>query len=173
MDDRLQTVRQRFIKYARLLMSLLFLVACVASMALWVRSYRVKDMLWMRYSGDKFLRASSHEGVLLFSIRTFGNQINSVLLLHDHAGRSLGYKDDFGRTRSPWRLQILRWRSGHTEVHVPLWLLPLIAATLSALIAVKRRFSIRTLLVAFLLLSIILATAASSRYDAPKSQAHF
>lgn len=162
MNERIQSSYRVLVKRTRIVTSLLFLVVCVVLLALWVRSFKVKDITWIRYSGDDFFRISSYEGRLTCSIKIYRGVVPSLSHSCYSPSRATKYKDDYGKTPNSWWFQILRWRSGLIEFHMPLWFLTVITGMLSGVIAARRRFSLRTFLIAISLLTIIIGIAARS-----------
>ena len=160
------------LRCTRILISLLFFIACIVYTALWVRSYRTRDLIWMHYSGDNLIRMVSVEGRVVLSIKTYQGTRRSLQRYRSRAGIGTDYKDDFGKTPNSWWFQILRWQSGLTEIHIPLWFPVLSAAILSAVVTPIRRFSLRALLIVTTLVAVILGIAAAYDPDVPKTSVY-
>ena len=64
----------RFLRYLRIAFSATCLIACVLLIALWVRSYTVKDS-FRRGNGGTLLNIQSHRGELGIGRWTFANPL--------------------------------------------------------------------------------------------------
>ena len=158
-----QEFSKRFMMASRLrtVVAVFFFILFVLFMALWVRSYRVKDILWVRYGGDDAVRVSSTEGIIISSIKHWGFRRRSPYLMHSRIGRGPVYTDDFGKKPSRWWFQVLRWKSGLTEIHVPLWFPVLLTGALSILVSKRWRYSLRTLLFIMTFSALVLGVAVT------------
>lgn len=122
--------RPRILRYLRITISAVCLIACVLLVGLWVRSYQQLDDLgdWQKHP------IVSAEGRVLVHGRYTASET------------------------SPFLLGGLRVIPVGAAVTVPYWSLVLVTATLAALpwIPSSSRFSLRTLLLATTLLALIL-----------------
>jgi hypothetical protein len=131
-------------------------VLCVLLIVLWVRSYWWFDQASLPYP--------SNQSVLLFSCQgRFGSchqeiGLHQFLLTHAKVEQVVISADDSGQTPTAWWPQVLRWKSGEVEVHIPFWMPTLTLATLCAIpwVHFKRTFSLRTLLIATTLIAVVL-----------------
>ena len=156
---------QKFLRYLRIAFSAICLIACVLLIALWVRSFHVHDRLQLRIRevGPQFLVAHSLEGRFALAKKVYGG--DSTILSVQNAGSptgNAGFPDDAGNFPDSFSFRIFRWKSGLTELQIPMWFPVAIFASMSAipwLLQFRWRFSLSTLLIATTLIAVVLGLA--------------
>ena len=148
------------------LMLFIFVVSC----CVWVRGTRTKDIVWIKKGNSDSYRICSSNGRIIISVKPFLYPSNSRSWLIKHTRPSRrSYEDDFGKKSNGIWFQIMRWKSGLSEYHLPLWI-PLIASLAFAfMISPIRRFRVKTLIIAMTILALILGFSASWHPEIPKS----
>ena len=145
------------LKYLRIAVTALSLTACVLLVALWVRSYWWTDRLILRYALSIDLQ--SRAGQQLINVYIYHlPQPDHRRIWHWRLTSRPAQKRDFPAT-------YFRWYGGKSglEVDVPHWCLVLVSGALAAAPWVKRRrFSLRTLLIAVTLVAVGLGIIAAS-----------
>jgi hypothetical protein len=141
--------------------ALTFLAAAFLLITLCVRSYLTKDILWVRWSNSKSIRLASVKGRLVASTKSFAYPSPLVLKHTSPESLGTGYPDASGRYPNSYWPQIMRWASGNAEVHIPFWIPAAACGLLAALTAVKRRFSLRSLLIAMTLIAVLLGAVVA------------
>ena len=144
-----------------------FAVALLVVVCFLVRSYRVGDTLFFPVDGNRSVVISSQLGRLTFRIK----KIRLSQWRTDHyqikTPENVEYQDDFGRAPNSWWFQVLKWKSGLTEFHIPLWV-PILALLVSAIaISPRRQFSLGAAAIAFVLVVTCIGIAASWHADIP------
>jgi hypothetical protein len=141
----------------RIAWSVACVIACALLTTMWARSYQIRDIWWCC-----FARISTVQGRISISNRT---PYPHFFIMHDSSkvlGKSTaGYPDDAGKYPNNRWVRVFRWKSGLTELHIPLWLPVLLSVSLGALpwIRQKWRFSLRAMLIAMALIAALLAFA--------------
>lgn len=151
----------------RFLATAAFVVALLVVVYFFVRSYRVGDTLFFPVDGNRSVVISSQLGRITFRIK----KIRLSQWRTDHyqirTPADVEYQDDFGRSPNSWWFQILKWKSGLTEFHIPLWV-PTLAFLVSAItISPRRQFSLGAAATAFVLVVTCIGIAASWHSDIP------
>jgi hypothetical protein len=129
------------LKYLRIAVTALCLAACVLLIALWIRSYRVQDVVYGWFPFPGYLQINSTCGDI--KIIANAEKQEAVWRYNSRAPEARGRNWFFNleqHNRFGWWL----------DITVPHWSLSLALAGLAALISVhwSRRFSLRTLLIA-------------------------
>jgi hypothetical protein len=146
------------LRYVRIAVTALSLTACVLLIALWVRSYRVNEVIALPVGGTKYHAQS------LLGRMVFGRASNSVTFrqpVTESLRRGAFKKDNiFG-------FGYFRARFGDlVSITIPHWFLVANLAALSILPWIPRsvwRFSLRTLLIVTALIALVLGAIAVSR----------
>ena len=142
------------LKYLRIAVTALSLTACVLLIALWVRSYWSDDM-WHGYiSNTRVATVGSIHGRAGVRIETVDPMLNY------HA---IGFRSwPSGWIGYPKKNKVNTvWTDDQFAVTVPYGLLVLLFATLAPIPWIKRRFSLRTLLIAIALIAVVLGVIAA------------
>jgi hypothetical protein len=126
--------------------SLLCLVACVVLMGLWVRSYRAYGPSTVLSIGKAILVAAVHSG---------------------HAECTWQWKFRYGPTDEYAQRMILdsigfevRRNSGSIVAAIPIWFLVLTAGSLTVLLRIRWRFTLRSRFIATTFLAVVLGMIA-------------
>jgi hypothetical protein len=135
------------------LATILCLVAAVFTTALWVRSYRAMDTIYVRNR----MGITSNEGALVLSNKRIN--LESWYSHHVAATFSPHYQDDFGNLPSNRWFTRLRWNSGLRVVYVPMWFLAGTCWMAVALLSVRRRYGLRVLFLWFTVVAVALGVA--------------
>jgi hypothetical protein len=137
--------------------------------ALWIRSFRVKDIVWAPWSETHLMRIASLDGRLVVSFKPA--RFSSPWSWTQTTPKSLGtgYPDASGKTPNSWWFGIFRWNSGSIEYHTPLWAPLVLLAALTCLLVRKQRYSVRTLLSIVTLAALVLGIAACSTPPPPET----
>jgi hypothetical protein len=146
--------RSRITRYLRIAVTALSLTACVLLIALWVRSYKWHDGVWGRFSEARGFHLSSHEGRVQLSMLTYLGIVEWRIVYGEPIDR-VGPANYFAAFECPLSTFGL-------YMAVPYWFLLAVMATFAAGIATKRRFSLRTLLIATTLIAILLGAVVYS-----------
>jgi hypothetical protein len=153
-------------RYLRITVSVLSLASCALLVVLWVRSYWARES-FRAFLGKQVLSIPSGRGELGIGIwgwqsNYFGWTAQSV-----PENEKMTQFWPFVKGQPPLSSVGIRWSRwvkppGMTLVVVPYWLLVLTTATLGAATWVKysRRFSLRTMLIAWTLVTIVLGLIA-------------
>jgi hypothetical protein len=110
--------------------ALLALIACALLIALWVRSFYVRDIVRISGSQPGHFRLLVVHGRVVVGHKPFSYP-GIVYLEHNNAGAErnyTGFPDEDGRMPSKLWIRQFRWQSGATELHVPIWIPTAIAA---------------------------------------------
>jgi hypothetical protein len=165
------------LRYLRIAVSLLSLIACMLLVASWVRSYLWMDQYIHPVSAVRYFGLTSIEGQVVFgasddpdlsaAFSRYGSiWIRKAFPLRDW-DKAVGGPVPFFPAARP--RGIIRWPrlaknayvmskpgSNHYEVIVPYWLLVLSTAALAAAPWIKWRFSLRTLIIVMTLVAVVL-----------------
>jgi hypothetical protein len=138
--------RQRIFKWLRIAWSVCFEILCVLLIALWVRSYRLRDevsLSWKTFLG-------SNSGTVYF------HQAGIPLLLGEPHGRWFHFKATEPRKTFKWQPTYGGLPGG--SIYFPHWFLVVLILTIAALpwIPWSTRFSLRTLLIVTTLIVVTL-----------------
>jgi hypothetical protein len=125
-------------------------LAAVLLVLLWVRSYYACDTIHVKYRAWHYAWIVPERGRIVISL----SEIKSILsgFAIDHIEVT---KIQFPIIRHTYWVHVLRM-GNLTEIYVPIWLPILFLATLAAGPWVRFRFTLRTLLVAITLISLLL-----------------
>jgi hypothetical protein len=143
------------LRYLRIVVSALSLMACVLLVAFWVRSYRSTETAAGRLIAPYGFGVNSQCGRLNFMVFEDGK---------------LGIKRRWGLSCEPVGDECVRFGptwffgplvAGTWLVVIPHWFLALVAAALAGLPWLKWRFSLRTLLIAMTIVAVILGIVAA------------
>ena len=134
------------LKYLRIAVTVLSLTACVLLIALWVRSYRWSDGITV---GGRIVVAS-REGRLLINESLVAERPLDLLA----SPLRIRIATDYGLIF--WSIRSDTASPAGVGTAIPDWLFVAFTATLAALPWVKRRFSLRTLLIATTLVAVVL-----------------
>ena len=131
----------------RIAWSVVWGVAAVLLIVLWVRSYRSHENVWFNVTNSRVITFSSEQGELAcqwYATRpTFDfTWINDVSMVH--------------RGSSTWKF--IKSRS-YWIVFFPYWFPTLLSASLAAVPWLRWKFSLRTLLIATTLVAVVLGFA--------------
>jgi hypothetical protein len=146
--------RSRVSRYLRIAVTAVSLTACFLLVALWVRSYWRIDSVRIPIPGSKFSAFSAVPGNVQWGIYNDS----------DFPPESRGWyfltrsvSDDIDAMRLGG-IREIKFRSGFgltpAGAHVPYWFLIVLTATLTLLILLVRRFSLRTLLISTTLVAV-------------------
>lgn len=157
------------LRRTRIALSAIIFLAAMLLACLFARSVSTKDNVWIRLGDEKSLRVISTSGLISVSIRKAAFQ--SSLAYTRSPAITLTYEDSFGNRPSVWWFQILRWNSGYKEYQVPIWIPIGGFLTLAVALSPTRNFSLKALIIAFVVLSALLAVAASwhGEYEPPRN----
>jgi hypothetical protein len=152
------------LKYLRIAVTAVSLTACVLLVALWVRSYRYSDSIPIKQiSSGKSLAVNSSRGRISVQLKTtpqWWNNVKSRAVFVPEKGYEIkgesGYFDGDGRALQTTSLNAI-------DQGVPYWFVVLMFSTLSAVIWLPRRFSLRTLLIATTLVAVVLGIVVATR----------
>jgi hypothetical protein len=142
--------RTAILKYLRIAVGALCLIACVLVMALWVRSYWKHDVMFLDHSNRDTRLGSQYGTVYLYS--------------HPPLVPKTGWRVAFGTLPSPTRKPTFMFecqlRAKDTRFRLPHWYIaPLFAAAAFApRFHWSRRFSLRTLLIATALVALAMGS---------------
>ena len=144
-------------KIGRLVISILFAMACLSMCLLWIRSYWLRDNV-SRTSATTIVGGSSNAGM----ISTFMSQA-----IHPYSAPPARPMSRHGvhkphrhnRFYHPKLLEI-NWRDYNKELTAPHWLIAIFLATFAALPWIPPRFSLRWLFLAMTALGGLLAITA-------------
>ena len=137
------------------IVSIICLVACVALMGMWVRSYWWTDRVFVQLTPSQEVGLASVPGQVLLGTAHSGAFRKRLLSLADPTPVS----PIVNGKRRPIFAGFF-WAAG--EVYVPYWFLILTAGLLSAFLGMKRlwRFSVRMLLIAITFVAVMLGMIA-------------
>jgi hypothetical protein len=143
------------LKYLRIAVTALSLVACMLLVALWVRSYRYSDSIPIKQiSSGKRLDVNSSRGrisVQLTTTRQWWNNVKSRAVFVPEKGYEIegesGYFDGDGRALQSGIVKAIDQGMSH-------WFVVLLLSTFAAVIWLPWRFSLRTLLIATTLVAV-------------------
>ena len=137
-----------------------FLMATACFLILWMRGYAVKDVIWVGGDSPQISRISTPPGRLVLSTRRSpyeGKWAWDCSVSADHH-----YLDSSGRSTTNYWLRVMRWPQ-FTEVHLPMWLLALIAGGMGVACASPSRFSLRGMLIAITIVALVLGLGIFAR----------
>jgi hypothetical protein len=134
---------------------------------LWVRSYWWQDTLHVNYAGRDTPNYTGTKSVNLISAQGRIAVTNKPMrwaprIATDHSKISdtfqpFDYTDDFGNAPSATWLRVMRWsKPSHTSVELPNWFLAPCFSALAMAPWLRWRFSLRTLLIATMLIAAVL-----------------
>jgi hypothetical protein len=139
----------------RLAAAVLFLVGGVFITAMWVRSYRAKDII---YVGRISMGFATNEGAIIV---VSGQHIQGTSRYsHVVVSNALPtYQDDLGKSPSNRWFRILRWNSGLREIFIPMWFASAVCWIAVTMLSLRKTYSLRLLFLAFTLVAVLLGLA--------------
>lgn len=151
------------LKYLRIAVTTLSLAACVLLVALWLRSYRYSNSIPIKQiSSGKRLDIISSRGRISVQLKTtpqWWNNVKKRAVFRPGKGYEIkgesGYFDSDGIALQSGRLTAI-------DQGIPYWFVVLMFSTLSAVIWLPRRFSLRTLLIVTTLVAAVLGVVVLS-----------
>jgi hypothetical protein len=146
----------RTLKYLRIAVTALNLTACVLLFVLWLRSYTCHDGVWGRFSDAQGFHLSSHEGRVQLALMQNLGIVHWRIVCGEPIDR-VGPPDYFPAFEFPRA-------SFGLYFAVPHWAL-VGCTTVTAAIVFKRRFSVRTLLIATTLVAVALGIVIGSNSE--------
>jgi hypothetical protein len=134
----------------RIAVSVFFAVVCVGSLVWWVTSYRVMHSLDLPLTNSNSMLIQSRTGQLVITLLPDPAdwELRKYPIPSDWIPRDIAIR---------WQRPIRRW--GRTTLVFPHWFLAFVLAILTATPwapSFKWRFSLRTLLIAFTLVAVLL-----------------
>jgi hypothetical protein len=160
------------LKYLRIAVSALSLTVCVLLIALWVRSYWTLDLVSRVSSSGQTSTFGSNDGAVYFverpsrPMRAFaGSRVSLPRGFFVRRPRPHGWRHSSGKVNELARPERFQWeiKGGTAKIKFPHWLLVLTMALVAAIPWIRRRFSLRTLLIATTLVSVGLGVIVFSR----------
>lgn len=143
--------------------------ACLA--VLWMRSFALKDVIWVGGQSPQLSRISTSPGRVILSTRR--NPYEGRWVWDRSAAAERSYSDSTGRRTTNYWFRVLHW-SQFTEVHLPMWLLVLFGGGVGATCTWPWHYSLRGLLLATTVVAIILGLGLLARtWSAPEPIAMF
>ncbi len=138
---------RKFLRYLRIAFSATYLIACVLLIVLWVRSYWYHDGCYY-FHGSGYIGVGSFRGNLL----PFFEE-NPTAVVKWHVYSDPVDKDPHFRSFT-WFNQLPR----NFYVSIPHWFIALLIAALGSVpwLRWSKRFSVRTLLIATMLVALVL-----------------
>jgi len=170
--------RTRVVRYLRIAVSAVCIVACVLLIGLWVRSYWRMDQLIRRVSTTDYVAYTTIQGQFVFG--RSNDPILRAMFKQNWTRRGFAMKDWGAALSGPVAyfpatapgphdselMRLPRFSSrpfvittpgtSYYEVIVPYWLIVLSTASLAALPRIPWRFSLRTLMIATTLVAFLL-----------------
>ena len=151
--------RSRVTRYIRIAVTALSLTACVPLVALWVRSYWVRDTTISVISGPELhLTATSLKGEVAIAFDRWAGTPHPWMFrsASDRQNMVSVFPDAIGTAPLSWLG--FRWLFRQTVVVVvlPYWFVALVGALVGASPWIPWRFSLRTLLIATTLVAVVL-----------------
>jgi hypothetical protein len=142
------------LKWLRIAVTALSLTACVLLIALWVRSYWWFDM-WHGYiSNTRVATVGSIHGRAGIRIETVNPKLNSHAIgFRSWPSTMIGYSKN---------KVITVWTDDQFAVAMPYGLVVLLFAAVAPIPWIKRRFALRTLLIATTLVAVALGVAVAA-----------
>jgi hypothetical protein len=157
----------------RIVWSVVWGLAAVLMIMLWMRSCWWQDSLHVNYAGRDTPDYSGTKSVNLISAQ--GRIAVTTLpmrwaprIVTNHSKisatfQTFDYMDDFGNTPSATWFRVMRWsKPNHTSVELSNWFLVLSLIALAVAPWLPTRFSLRTLLITTTLVAVVLALVAWS-----------
>lgn len=144
------------LRYLRIAFSVVCIAACLAIVALWVRSYSSREYFLKPVSNKHMIVVESASGRVMldfFESGHYGAYWGGVIEDWREANRDLGIAG-FAYAAAPW----------HTTYRAPHWFLVMLFAALATIpwLHFSKRFSLRTLLVAMTLAAVGLGVVVSA-----------
>jgi hypothetical protein len=148
--------RARILRLLRIAVSVVCLIVCGLFIVLWVRSYGSLDMLHGRIWHGRELRLESQHGQVSAYIGPLSTPSWRIRTYSTDGGLMLGMHD-LWLNKSVSQFSVFTVRQG-LAITVPHWFVILLCVALASLpwIASPYRFSLRTLLIATMLVAIVL-----------------
>ncbi len=151
--------RTRVYRWLRISASATCLVLCGLLIVLWVRSYKTKDDLFVRWYGLHNIRISSTIG--RFVVRTGMENVSGRIGLRSYIPKRKSFVDGSGRIDSDLWIRAKRNPIGGVEIIVPQWFSVILFATLGTIAATpwlrwSIRFSLRTMLIVTTVVAVVL-----------------
>jgi hypothetical protein len=150
-------------------LALVCLVLALAFAALGLRSAWTMDHVYWRLSDSKSFCIVSNSGRLCFAVKPFAFEPS---IFHESSNPptdpNVGYPDDDGKLPSKLWPQVMRWKSGPlTFIELPYWLPVVILLLVAPILATRRQFSLRAMIIATTVVAIVLGGVESfSRHEA-------
>jgi hypothetical protein len=142
-----------YLRYARIALTALCLVACIAMLALWERSYSWADAASVSFRGKREWSTESIDGELRFA-RPAATAAHGLRLNKE---RPETVRERDVEMPSVW---LFKWPfmadNDRLRPVIPHWFVAAVFATLAAAPWLRRRFSLRTLLFAMTMAAIVL-----------------
>ena len=136
------------------------LLATACFVILWMRSYAAKDVIWVGGDLPQISRISTPPGRLVLSTRR--SPYEGKWAWDCSAPANHRYLDSSGRSTTNYWFRVMKWPQ-FTEVHLPMWLLALIAGVTGVACAPPSRFSLRGMLVATTIVALVLGLGIFAR----------
>jgi hypothetical protein len=146
------------LRYLRIAVSVVSLVACVLLIGLWVRSYYFQDSCYGNIPGTDFISAGSQLGYLfaIFNDEPSRDWSFGETPLPNEIWRKI-YRDNPPTQPPNWLgLGVSYQNPPYVTLCVPYWLLVLLSTLLTSTPWLRWRFSLRTLLIATTLIAVVL-----------------
>lgn len=151
---------RRYLRYARFAFTALALIACVATLALWERSYNWADVASVSLGGQREWWLQSIDGDLRFACRS----VDAAHGLRLSKQRPETVREHSVEMPSVW---IFKWPFIEDNERLwpvlPHWFFAGLFATLAAGPWLRRRYSLQTLLVSMTIAAIVLTAIVLSR----------
>lgn len=155
----------------RLTICAIALLAAACCAIVWVRSYSVKDVVWIGGYAPRISRVSTPPGRLVLSTRR--NPYEGRWAWDRSIAVAQPYADSAGRTVTNYWFRVLK-RPQFEEWHLPMWLLTSIFVAVGAACATPSRFSLRGALLAMAVVASVLTIGLLARkWPAPEPPAIF
>lgn len=155
----------------RIAVSAISLLAAACCAIVWMRSYAVKDVVWVGGDAPRISRVSTPPGRLVLSTRR--SPFEGRWAWNSSVAAAQRYTDSAGRAVTNYWFRVLKWPQ-FEEWHFPMWLLTSIFLAVGVACATPSRFSLRGALLAMTVVAMVLAIGLLARkWPAPEPAAIF